>query len=424
MALARFWNYVLPVPRTFNSGSFAVQELVNLRSSSQNADAISHFKQTHNLSNTQFHHLSDVLSSDLQGARHFAGSRFHDYEQQVDYKLRTANLPRSGTAHDSVQHLRNVYTGYEDALRPTDLQVELLRELKQSFTVHPKQLDVSRWGSAEFNSISASLSEIQSRMVKANPEQETDINHAVENLRSALKADGFTFVVDSLSYINSQLAIGSNQETQLSTQLENTPNSLEETLTQEWQQRRLQKITAANMRPLQVYNNQDENYAQVISAENLPQSNYFMFSGLSGLVGAAWVYAVVSGTGTYSFLLGVPAVYHYFAKGYFTESYNNRMELVKDIYLRKADGKCDVYFYKGGNYSRVMEGVQRQDIEIMVGENPVIKDFDNVPFRVSGDGNVTLTQLKQQGLPASVVPVRIKGQTYFMHMNYYQNESI
>jgi len=352
MSMSRFWNFVLPPARIFNSGSRAVSELVNLNKP-ETSSTLS-FQERHNLSSDQFALLSDVLSSDLKRARALAGSRYYDYAEHIDYKLRSASLPRVGSTYDSIANLRKVYSGYEEALKPNDVQVQVLEELRAAFLVRHKEMDISRWGSAEFNSIGSNLNEIENRLsFTLEQHQQGKLKHCCERMRESLENDGFNFVVDSLSYINFQLATVEEDSSLVITE----GNSLEESLTREWEQRQLAQITMVNKRALEVYNNEDENYAHLVSAECLPASNYFIFASIGGVAGASWLYAVATGTGTYTFLMGVPFVYHYFARGWYNESYNNRMEVVKDIFLRKADGNLDVYFYKGGSYTRGLEGV-------------------------------------------------------------------
>jgi len=160
MALARFLtNFSSGPVRNFRSGNTGVSSLLciaDFAGAQPDAGArarANEFITRHNLSGSQFMMLADVLSSDLTTAKKLAGSRYFDYEQHFDYKLRRGNFSRSKTPTESLSNLRETYSGYQEALLPGDSRADHVTELLELFKVHGTDPDVSTWGDAEFNSV-------------------------------------------------------------------------------------------------------------------------------------------------------------------------------------------------------------------------------------------------------------------------------
>jgi hypothetical protein len=104
MALARFLsNFSAGPVRNFRSGNTGVSALLCIadfgvaQPDTAARQRATEFQSRHNLSGSQFMMLSDVLSSDLITAKKLSGSRYYDYEQHFDYKLRRGNFARSKT---------------------------------------------------------------------------------------------------------------------------------------------------------------------------------------------------------------------------------------------------------------------------------------------------------------------------------------
>ena len=124
--------------------------------------------------------LADVLSSDLVTAKKLSGSRYFDYEQHFDYKLRRGNFARSKTSTgksrffsnpqkfiwkknlESLSSLRSTYAGYQEAMTPGDSRADHVNELLDLFKVHGTDPDVSTWGDQEFNCILKNIHDLES----------------------------------------------------------------------------------------------------------------------------------------------------------------------------------------------------------------------------------------------------------------------
>lgn len=97
------------------------------------------------------------------------------------------------------------------------------------------------------------------------------LNDTFDSMKADLREDPFNFVVDSLTFLKSQLALyNSELPTQEPALLEQVPSELETQITQEWQSKQLTNLSQKNLDALRVYNNEDEYHAQVLSAETLP----------------------------------------------------------------------------------------------------------------------------------------------------------
>jgi hypothetical protein len=336
--------------------------------------------------------------------------------------LRRGNFYRQGDAIETINRLKQQYSGFEEATSPSAARVQILAELRNILLVHKGAKPISEWDDPEFNSILRDVNNMQEELNQTiGEDHRKHYDQVFDEIRQCLAEDGHNFVLDGLSMINSQLPNTSEAENPIVTQQTTTENALEEIITQDWQQNQMRVMTAKNKRPLSVYNNEDEQYAQIISGEELPVANIWIWKALGGLTMSGYAYMVAAGTGTMTALVGVPLLAHTAAKMFVAhERYYDDQEYIKDIYLRKEDMKLDVYLYKAGAYTRVLNAVQPSEVEILDGENVEVTGGENVPFNYEGKG-MNLTQLKKKGLPSSMIVVNIAGKSYFMHQNYYVN---
>lgn len=248
------------------------------------------------------------------------------------------------------------------------------------------------------------------------------LDETFENMRVDLQEDPFNFVVDSLTFLKSQTALYNSEPSPTEPALlEQTASGLETELTKEWQATQMRNLSQANVDALRVYNNEDSQFAQILSAETLPVTRRFIHKTILATTGLGYLWVVASGVGTYTFLAGVPLIGMLCRKFIMHDSLFNETETVKDIYLRKEDNKLDVYFWKAGQYTRVIEGVDSSNLEVCSG-NPTVSDFEHVPFRLQ-DKSATLGELKGKGLPGPLTVVNINGKAHFMHSSYRLNKN-
>jgi len=248
------------------------------------------------------------------------------------------------------------------------------------------------------------------------------LNETFDNMKADLSEDPFNFVVDSLTFLKCQQALYTSEPNPTEPALlEQSESGLEVEITKEWQATQMKKVSKANVDALRVYNNEDSQYAQILSAETLPVTRRFIHKALAAGTGAGWLWVVATGTGTYTFLAGVPLLAAMCTRLISYDSTFDATETVKDIYLRKEDGKLDIYFWKAGQYTRMMEAVEPTHVEVCSG-NPMVSNFDNSPVRVQAK-SMTLGELKSKGLPGPLSLVNINGKAHFMHSNYRLNKN-
>lgn len=191
--------------------------------------------------------------------------------------------------------------------------------------------------------------------------EQAQVAACFDQMREALAEDGFCFVVDSITTIDSQLALANGNQGALEPAntvgdiVHESVNKTELAMTQEVQAHKLSQIEKRNKRALEVYNNEDEHYVQVLSAEPLANSSNHLLHNAMKVAGLGYVYMVFSGTGTMSAIVGFPLAYYWIHKNLARDLSNDAVEYIKDVYLRKEDGKLDLYLYKGGAYTKVIE---------------------------------------------------------------------
>jgi len=377
--------------------------------------------------------LSDVLSTDVNYSRSLAGSRFFDYEQHVDYKLRSGNFIRAGSALETVESLRNKYSGYSTAMEPSGTRVDLLKEVRDIFAQDGQVPNVSQWGDAEYNGIHRSLGEYESKIMQNDMTQseQAQVSACFDQMRDALAEDGFCFVVDCLTTIDTQLALASGnlgaleQANTVGSIIHESENKVELAMTQEVQNHKLSQIEKRNKRALEVYNNEDEHYVQVLSAEPLSNSSNHLLHSALKVAGLGYVYMVATGTGTISAIVGFPLAAYWIHNNLGRDINNDSVEYIKDVYLRKEDGKLDMYLYKGGAYTKCLEAVNAQDVNVQIGENANVKSAESIPMLVKllSQNSSNLASMKSSKLPAGLMAVTVNGKSYFMNSNFYLNQN-
>jgi len=67
---------------------------------------------------------------------------------------------------ETVESLRNKYSGYSTAMEPSGTRVDLLKEVRDIFAQDGQVPNVSQWGDAEYNGIHRSLGEYESKIMQ------------------------------------------------------------------------------------------------------------------------------------------------------------------------------------------------------------------------------------------------------------------
>lgn len=383
--------------------------------------------------------MADVLSTNLATAERMSGCKFPNYEQHIDYKLRKGNFTRFRTANESVEHLKNQYPELDDVLKPSEKRLEILKELTTLFVGKFDGMDVSRWGENDFNNVLSKVETLEGRLKNlAQTQEERDqYVEACKVMKDSVKQDGFNFCVDTYSWLETQLALAGEKNLVSKAdnvgQIQEQDNSTSQADLSEAQERELARVAPKNRAshhfggythsrndelPVNVYLNEDAQFAQVLSANTLPGIGNAPLWGYGiALGGAYYGWMLWAGTSTLTSLVGVPLALAACASWSRPFIYMG-METIKDVYYRKEDGQYDVYFWKYGCYSRVQTV---QSVSVLEGQNTQVHSFENCPFKV--EGSATLAQLRTKGLPASLIAVDLDGKTHFMHHNFHSNKS-
>lgn len=320
-----------------------------------------------------------------------------------------------------------MYPDFENSVARGEDRKDLIREIAAKLLPHGGNVNVGGYGDIEFNTVSSKIRDLENDLLRSDiSEADKEVIVSIfQDMRAKFEADPFNFTVDTYCYLNQQLALTGQKELMIK-EKEKVELEMAKTddhyILEEVQAKELASIKDANTSAFKVYNNQDENFAQVMSAANLPHSNIKWIQGGQLAGWGVWASMVWAGTSTLTSLAILPAglvMVGWASKHMMYDS----METIKDIYLKKEDNTLNVYLWKAGKYSRVLENINVNELQIIGHENAVVRCHENLPFKPKTN-EPTVSALRAAGLPPTLIPVIIQGKTHWMDQNFRANKEL
>lgn len=439
------------------SGSNGLKRIVALALDQEqpyNSSQMEAFQQQHGLSNEQFTQIEDLLSVNLQTAENMCGWKFPHYEEHLWMKLRRAKLPMKKTVRESVENLNQMYPGIEQAIAPSESEVALVRKLSAVLIMgnNTERIDVSSFDKHHTDALQSKINQLEQMLLKEDVTEDKKVEYQMicAQMRAQLENDFVSFVTDNYCWMDrvlnqsGQRALLPKNQQPIDRLSKATDTALSQLETNA-QDAQLEKVAAANKERLKVYNNEDEQFAQVVAANHLERPYYNLIQTGLAVGFTSWGYMLWMAQSSYLSLAVVPAALYY-TKLYNETRAHYNMETVKDIYYRKDDNTLDIYLWKEGNYSRVIEGISIGNVQICNNENTVLSSTDSLPkFMPTFKGlsqqacdfwnnvsrkensdvkSMTLAELRRLGLPTELVVMNIEGKSYFIHQDYMTNSAL
>jgi len=211
-----------PSPVLYKSGSNALRTVFNLRVNDGdlghgiNSPGVVNFMETYGFNSNQFEQLEDLLLLDMNTAERISGSRLHDYELHLDYKLRNAEIARKKTPRETLNLLKARFPDFPMHTSNCEVSKRILKKFATKLLPVKTNLDVSSYSQAEYSAVEAKLNELEKDLLNEDLQPETKEKIALhfKEVREKLHIDPFNTCVDIYAWLNGTL-LGSGMKSSL-----------------------------------------------------------------------------------------------------------------------------------------------------------------------------------------------------------------